>query len=264
MNPPARAARDTSRPEATLRRSLPQRLKRRALRTFGRPIVGTVTHVVTPEPVAALTFDDGPHPVYTPRLLDVLERHGAHGTFFMLGVHARRYPKLVEEVARRGHAVANHSFDHPKFPACTAQERRRQIRACELALAPFGHRLFRPPHGLQSVASRLDALRLGYDVVTWNVMVEDWEVRDSGWMADRLARDVRPGSIVLLHDLVMSPTDPRADDRGPMIAALDRYLGNAAAGLSFVTVPELLRRGQAHRAIWLVRNDDDWAGHDPS
>ena len=76
------------------------RLGRGALRAVARRVMGSITHVVTTEPIAALTFDDGPHPDYTPRLLEILERHQARGTFFMLGEVARQYPKLLQRMAQ--------------------------------------------------------------------------------------------------------------------------------------------------------------------
>src|SRR6516225_1136210 len=81
-----------------------------------RNVTGTVSHVLTPEPVAALTFDDGTHPQFTPRLLQILERHKAHATFFMVGELAQKHPELVRQVAQARHAIGNHSWDHPSFP----------------------------------------------------------------------------------------------------------------------------------------------------
>ena len=96
---------------------------RRLYRFAQRQLLGTITHVATTEHVAALTFDDGPDPASTPLVLDVLAKHNAHGTFFMLGAAASRYPDLVREVAARGHAIGNHTWDHPSLPSLTHRER---------------------------------------------------------------------------------------------------------------------------------------------
>ena len=165
-------------------------------------VPGTITCVSTKDPVAALTFDDGPDPNYTPRLLDVLRRYQAQATFFMIGEAAHKYPQLVRRVAQEGHAIGNHSWDHRFFPSLPGRERRQQIRACECALAPYMQRFFRPPYGAQSLASRVDALRLGYKVVAWNLDVKDWRDNDAERVAERLYVGVRPGSIVLLHDAI--------------------------------------------------------------
>jgi len=110
-----------------------------------RHLMGIITHVETQEEVAALTFDDGPHPEYTPRLLEILERLQARATFFMVGEAAQRHREIVRRVADAGHAIGNHSWDHPSFPQITGRERREQIRPCERAIAPYGERIFRPP-----------------------------------------------------------------------------------------------------------------------
>src|SRR5262245_9978868 len=99
-----------------------------------KPLFGSLVSVDTQEPVAALTFDDGPDPVFTPRLLNVLERYHAHATFFMVGEIAERYPEIVRQVANDGHTIANHSWDHPSFPLIRAFERRMQLRRCSSVL----------------------------------------------------------------------------------------------------------------------------------
>lgn len=245
-------------------RKLRNRLRRRALRIVGRSLLGTITHVQTTEPCAALTFDDGPDPATTPLVLDLLERRGAKATFFVLGRHAQRYPDLIARMTAAGHAVANHSFDHLRFPDIGHRERIAQILACERVIAPFGQRLFRPPRGLQSVSSRLDALLLGYRVVTWNVVVRDWENHDPDWMAGCLDTEVKPGSIVLLHDCLFDADNSAAMDRRPMLEALDMFLSRNRTALTYVTVPDLLTRGTPHSASWFIRSDADWPLHDPS
>src|SRR6478735_7834989 len=113
-------------------RTVPPPRWQRAIRKIGRmsrrllvPIerrFGVITHVDTTEAVVALTFDDGPHPQWTPRLLDLLDRHGAKATFFMVGEMAMRHPDLVDRVISAGHAIGNHSWNHPSFPAVTSSQ----------------------------------------------------------------------------------------------------------------------------------------------
>ena len=141
----------------------------RALQLIPLSAMGMITSVSTSQPVVALTFDDGPDPLCTPRLLDVLQEHNAKATFFMVGQAAARHPGIVEQVADGGHVIGNHSWDHPSFPLITGRERRAQIQAREKAIAPYGQRLFRPPYGDQSLLSCLEAMWLGYQVIMYSV-----------------------------------------------------------------------------------------------
>lgn len=210
--------------------------------------VGSLIRVATREPAIALTFDDGPDPEETPAVLELLERHGARGTFFMVGRSVRRHPEIVARAAAAGHAVANHSWDHPSFRRIQGSYRRAQIRWCGEALAPHGGaRLFRPPFGEQSLASRLDALRCGHRVVAWDVVAEDWRADPAELLAQRVMRRLRRGSIVLFHDTLYVTEDERYRDRAPMRQALEILLGRLGGHYRFVTVPELLRLGRPVR-----------------
>jgi peptidoglycan-N-acetylglucosamine deacetylase len=215
-------------------------------------LLGTITNVITEDRVVALTFDDGPDPEFTPRLLDILQRHQARATFFMVGEKVLKHPAIVQRVVDGGHAIANHSWDHPSFTLITGRQRRNQIRACAAAIAPYGGlRLFRPPYGHQNLASRLDALRLGHQVIMFDVAVEDWCPRDANWMAERLMQQTKPGSIVALHDAIYRSvqTVPQYD-REPMIAAVHISLGHLSGQYRFITIPELLRHGHPQRTVW--------------
>lgn len=206
--------------------------------------LGSIVRVATREPAIALTFDDGPHPEDTPRVLDVLERHGARGTFFMVGKNAHRYPEVVARAAAAGHTVANHSWDHSSFRRIDGTYRRAQIRWCAEALAPHGAKLFRPPYGEQSVASRLDALRSGHRVIWGDVIAEDWRDDPADVLLKRVMRRLRRGSIALFHDTLYTTTHERFRDRTPLVEALDTLLGRLSGEHRFVTVPELLSLGR--------------------
>ena len=173
----------------------------------------------------------------------------------MIGSNAARHPQLVARVAELGHAIGNHSWDHSLFTAIEGRERRSQIRRCARAIRPHGVRLFRPPGGHQSLASRVDALLLGYDVVTWDVMAGDWI--DESYEADRISANlqeaIRPGSIVLLHDGLWDPETARVADRGPVVEAVDSLLRALEGRYDFVTLPELLERGRATRRYSVSR-----------
>ena len=233
---------------------------RSAARKARDELVGTLVRVKTTRCAVALTFDDGPHPEYTPRLLEILERHGARGTFFMLGKNARAHPQVVQLVAKGGHAIGNHSWDHPAFPAIPARERREQLRACAEATVPYGQPFFRPPYTLQSVGSHLTARRLGYEVVAWSVDAQDWRDHDADWLANRLLKRIKPGGVIVLHDAIAggSGNGNGPIDRRPMLEAVSFILEELGNRFSFLSLPELLSLGQPVRKPWFIRRDEDW------
>jgi peptidoglycan/xylan/chitin deacetylase (PgdA/CDA1 family) len=213
-------------------------------------LFGTITHVSTHEPLAALTFDDGPHPQYTPRLLEILERFGARATFFVIGELARKHTDLVRRMAAAGHAIGNHSWSHPSFPAIGSRERRWQIQACEEVITPYSQKIFRPPYGNQVFGSRLDVWRLGLRVVTWNTVGRDWQDDSADTVLQRLVEGLRPGSIMLLHDGLRTAEDERFASRDATLEAVRRLLEGHAGHYQFITVPELLERGRVQKRWW--------------
>lgn len=223
-----------------------------------RSLFGTITSVKTDQSLVALTFDDGPHPIYTPRLLNILEKHNAHATFFMVGYNAQQHPEIVKQVAESGHTIANHTWNHPSLPTTSSAKRRRQIRDCSKVLAPFGKRLFRPPHGDQSLSSFVDTSLLGFKVVTYSLHCQDWLSHDSESMAARLLRNIKPGDIIVLHDALWLPVDKAAMDRTKMLQALDSVLSLLKGKYEFVTIDRLLCQGKAVRQIWFQQPDLDW------
>ncbi len=212
--------------------------------------MGTITSFLTKEPLAALTFDDGPNEKFTRPLLKILEKHKARATFFMVGEEAQKNPKLVREVANEGHAIANHSYSHPSFLRIKGQERRREIKKCQKVLSPFGVKLFRPPHGHQNIASRLDALLLGYRVVAWSLDVEDWASQDVEEMVECLRSEIKPGSIVLLHDSLYIYKEAKLVDRNAVLEAVSKLFESSGSELYFVTIPDLLKKGIPVKENW--------------
>jgi len=228
------------------------------LRRLHRRLLGTIISVATREPVVALTFDDGPHPDFTPRLLDILERHGARATFFMVGDSAQRFPEVVKLAAASGNALGVHSWDHPSFPLISSRERRAQIRSAARVLAPYASPLFRPPYGHQTLASSFDAWWLGYHVITWNATISDWEPHSADWFTERLSAQLHPGSIILLHDALYHTVEAGLADRGAVLEAVERVLDRWTGQYRFVTVPKLLQLGQPQRSDWTRQGDPAW------
>lgn len=173
----------------------------------------------------ALTFDDGPNPAWTPRLLDILAAHDLRATFFLVGRYAQAEPALVRRIVEAGHRIGNHSWCHPNL-ALTASSRVREeldhtSRTLEeIAGAPI--RLFRPPFGARRPEVLRIARSLGMVPVLWNAMTTDWKEPSAEKIAqrlagsiDRLARRGQAANIVL-HD---GSHLGLGADRGPSVAA---------------------------------------------
>jgi peptidoglycan/xylan/chitin deacetylase (PgdA/CDA1 family) len=152
-----------------------------------------------------LTIDDGPDPATTPRVLDLLESHGARATFFVIGERAQCHPALVREIVRRGHAVANHTHTHPLVWFWFTGPRRtaREIDTCAAALRSAGvepARWFRPPAGIKNVFlfRLLTGRRLA--LIGWSARGRETTSRNITAPLARLKRGVRPGAILLTHE----------------------------------------------------------------
>jgi peptidoglycan/xylan/chitin deacetylase (PgdA/CDA1 family) len=158
------------------------------------------------ERAVALTFDDGPSPVYTPRILATLRRLHAPATFFVIGYLADEYPDLVRAEQRAGMAIGNHSYNHPEVPPFDQLPRRLAddeitLGADSLARAGVKTSLFRPPGGSFSTALVVGAETLGERIVLWSVDPQDWQPDATArQIARRVLAAIRPGSIVELHD----------------------------------------------------------------
>jgi peptidoglycan/xylan/chitin deacetylase (PgdA/CDA1 family) len=157
----------------------------------------------------ALTFDDGPNPKWTPRLLDVLAAHDVKATFFMLGSRAQAEPVLVRRVAAEGHLIGNHSWSHPNLALTAAKKVREELvrTSGTLELITGAEiKYFRPPFGARRPAVFRIARELGLRVVTWNAMTSDWSEpspdRIAGQLTAKIERLGRRGwaANIVLHD----------------------------------------------------------------
>lgn len=206
----------------------------------------------TTSPVVALTFDDGPHPEHTPRVLGLLRDLGVRATFFVVGESAALHPELVDRIRADGHEVANHSWSHPSFPRLSRARRAEEVRRWREWMSVRGVRsgLFRFPWGHQMPASRLELTLAGWTVVGWDVDPGDYVPGRSGSeILERLGAEAAPGSIVLLHDVLH---DDPGRSRDGTLEAVEGFLGRGGAGLSPVTLSELLAMGRPVRDLAFV------------
>ena len=186
-------------------------------------------------PQVALTFDDGPHPEHTPRLLDELARQDIKATFFVVGREAERHPEIVERVAREGHAIGHHSWTHSE-PAETPaaqllDEVRRSIELLQSITGKVPDR-FRPPKGALTAQKFAALWRAKQRIVLWSADPRDYQMTGPGELVSWAAsRSPSGGEIVLLHDVwpyAAAAIDSFADwrDRNPRLefVTLDAWL----------------------------------------
>lgn len=191
-----------------------------------RFFVPVLSRLPTREPVVALTFDDGPDPVFTPRILEVLARHGARATFFVLGSRAEQHPALVRRIRDAGHTVGTHTQNHRlRFhfgsPGHVQSEIEGAVRTVERIL---GRRpgWFRPPQGLRTPCFAAGWRRTSKLVcVTWSARALDSRPTSAPAIVARLVPRLAPGAILTLHD---GTGLGGGRDRTPTIAALEQLL----------------------------------------
>lgn len=162
-----------------------------------------VWSVETEHPRAAITFDDGPDPDLTPRILDILDRYDVKATFMAMGHNAREHPDLLAEVRDAGHEIGHHSWRHLNFATSTVKETREEVNVGARAVAETAGvdlRWFRPPRGrLTEAALRLVA-KHGHDIVLWSVTRGALAERAPRRIADHMVGSIDRGDIILLHD----------------------------------------------------------------
>ncbi|GIJ38250.1 polysaccharide deacetylase family protein [Micromonospora andamanensis] len=182
----------------------------------------------------ALTIDDGPHPTWTPPMLDLLDAHGVRATFFLIGDRVREHPELARRVLAAGHLIGNHSMTHPQpFAALPRPMLRAEIDRTQREIEDatgITPRLFRAPGGNWSPAVLRTTADSGLTPVDWTVNPSDW--RSPG--VERITRTLsrtRPGQIILCHD----GGGDRSQTLAALTAVIPRLIGQ---GLRFVTVAE--------------------------
>lgn len=184
----------------------------------------------------ALTFDDGPHPRYTERILGILEKYNVKATFFVIGVNIQNYPEPLKKIYEAGHEVGNHTFLHDNGRDLNSENARLEMEKCDnLIYESIGIRpkLFRPPRGACNDDVVDAAQSLGYSIVLWSVDTLDWKGTSSECIAQTVNSRLRGGDIILMHDYT-SRKNTTCDALEIIIPQL------LSKGYEFVTVSELI------------------------
>ncbi len=201
--------------------------------------------------IVALTYDDGPNPPYTNRILDVLEREGVHVTFFVVGRAVQAYPAVVRREVRDGDAIGNHTWNHAHLIVMNAAQVRESLKRTDDAIyaATGTHtHIMRPPFGARDWLVLAQVRKLGYTPVMWSVpLAKDWERPPAAVIARRILSKVHDGSIIVLHDgnrgrlCAQRHLPAKVCDRSHDIEATQLIVDALKReGYRFVTVPQLL------------------------
>jgi len=197
-------------------------------------------------PSIALTFDDGPNPAVTPRLLDLFDRYQLRATFFVIGRFARQCPDLIREIVSRGHTLGNHTDSHPNLLWLGRESIAHELQSCrgsvldalEASATPLvtadTMNVMRPPYGFRNPLLFPVARQANMRVVTWSRICFDWKPQPPAQLIARLSK-ATAGEIIVMHD-----GDHRFlnGDRGHVVDALAHWLPRwRDAGLEFVTIP---------------------------
>jgi len=150
----------------------------------------------------ALTFDDGPDVCYTPQILDILKQNNVKATFFIVGLNAQSHPEMIRRIVSEGHAIGNHTWDHPVLSKLSADKVKEEVQKTEQLLyniTGLKTAMFRPPYG--SITPQLinEISSLGYRIIDWSVDTRDWDKTPVSQIMDHVSNEIYPGGIILQH-----------------------------------------------------------------
>ncbi|MDD5027100.1 MAG: polysaccharide deacetylase family protein [Candidatus Omnitrophica bacterium] len=208
---------------------------------------GTFYRAQRTDKVVALTFDDGPSPIWTPQVLDELKKAKVKATFFMLGSHVERYPEIARRVLAEGHEIGNHTYDHHVLIYYKMEELEKEIQEAEDALKTVtgqSPRYFRPPKAWLSSREKRKIEEMGYKIVLWSLNSKDWVTFHDKQITAYILKRIQPGDIILFHDSGGVFT-AEGGNRAQTIKTIPRLARKLKEkGYRFVTISELM--GQPH------------------
>jgi peptidoglycan/xylan/chitin deacetylase (PgdA/CDA1 family) len=193
-----------------------------------------------------MTFDDGPHPSLTPKLLDILKERNIKCTFFLIGNLVKTYPAIVRRIIAEGHEIGNHTWTHCSLTSRSDEQIRNELKKSEDAVyevAGVRPHLMRPPYG--AINTRIKDLmfsEFGYSTIMWSVDPQDWRRPGVAAVTSRLVNGAHPGAIMLSHDI-----------HPPTITAMPSMFDQLLAkGYQFVTVSQLLNMEKAAMPVGVI------------
>ncbi len=204
-------------------------------------MVKNTDHLIMKPKKVALSFDDGPHPEITPRVLEILRRYEVKAAFFVCGANALRHPHLVRQIDEEGHIVGNHTFSHSLFLTLSGLAFGETVKTQEILTDILGKdsRFFRPPHGLASPFFLKKLRSLGFKIVSFDVVAYDWKKSTTAEkIVQRVKMSVKDGSIIVLHD--GDETREKAE-RKEVVKALPGVIESLSdSGFGFVRPDEIV------------------------
>lgn len=203
----------------------------------------TVYKGIVNEKVVALTFDDGPSSIWTPKILDELKKANVKATFFMLGKHVEEYHAIAKRVAEEGHEIGNHSYSHHIIISQKSDNLIKEIKDTEKIIQTVTGKTtiyFRPPKAWITNKERAKIESLGYKVVLWTLNSKDWVTFDDKYMVSYIIKNIQPGDIILFHDSG-GAFSIEGGDRHETVRTIPLLIEKLQReGYRFVTISELL------------------------
>lgn len=185
----------------------------------------------------ALTFDDGPHPRYTRKILDILKKYDVKATFFVIGQNVECYPGIVEQIIAEGHEIGNHTYRHKHTKILTDEIFEEDVSMCDSFIyekCDYELKLFRPPEGYVDEKVKKTAKDLGYSIILWNIDTKDWAHATPYQIEKNVINNISAGDIILMHDYVSGSNST--------LEALERIIPKLLdENYKFVKVSELIK-----------------------